>query len=79
VNPADGKLALIERVPTEGKTPRHFAIDPTGQWLVVVNQDSDTVMTFRIDAKSGRLKKAGQPVRINSPAMVDFMVRGDSK
>jgi 6-phosphogluconolactonase len=79
VNPADGKLALIERVPTEGKTPRHFAIDPTGQWLAVVNQDSDTVMTFRIDAKSGRLKKAGQPVRINSPAMVDFMVRGGSK
>jgi 6-phosphogluconolactonase (cycloisomerase 2 family) len=46
---------------------------------VVVNQDSDTVMTFRIDAKSGRLKKAGQPVRIHSPAMVIFMVRGGSK
>ena len=42
VDQAKGTLTLVEFVPTGGKTPRNFAIDPSGRWLVAANQDSNT-------------------------------------
>ena len=68
-----GTLALIEFVPTGGKTPRNFAIDPTGKWLLAANQDSNNVVTFRINAKSGRLTPTGGSIEVNSPTIVDFV------
>jgi 6-phosphogluconolactonase len=73
VDPMKGTLALIERVPTGGKTPRNFAIDPSGEWLLAANQDSNTLATFRIDKQSGRLSATWQLIKINSPTMVDFV------
>jgi len=77
VDPRKGTLALIERVPTGGKTPRNFAIDPSGEWLLAANQDSNSVVTFRINKESGRLTPTGESIEVNSPAMVDFVpIRG---
>src|SRR5262249_52230124 len=41
VDAKSGKLTFVEHQSTRGKTPRHFAIDPTGKWLLAENQDSD--------------------------------------
>ena len=79
VDPAKGTLTLIENAPSLGLRPRNFAIDPGGDWLIVAHQDSNTVVTFRIDKNSGRLTPSGQSVAISSPAMVDFMARGGTK
>ena len=49
VDASTGKLTLLQHVPTGGKTPRAFNIDPTGTFLIVGNQNSDTVGVFRID------------------------------
>jgi len=35
--------------PSGGKEPRHFAIDPTGHFLLTENQNSNTITVFRID------------------------------
>ncbi|AOJ69556.1 3-carboxymuconate cyclase [Burkholderia sp. MSMB617WGS] len=70
VNAADGKLALVGRQSSLGKTPREFAIDPSGKWLVVGNQDSDSVFVFRRDIASGRLEP--NPARIELGKPVDF-------
>ena len=40
VDPAKGTLSPVEYVRTNGKTPRNFALDPTGSWLLAANQDS---------------------------------------
>ena len=32
------------------RTPRPFAIDPSGRWLIAANQDSGTVVVFRLEA-----------------------------
>jgi 6-phosphogluconolactonase len=79
VDPAKGTLTLIEHVPTNGKTPRHFAIDPGGRWLIAANQDSNSIVTFRIDGKTGRLTAVGQPTEVFSPTMVDFVTLGSGK
>jgi 6-phosphogluconolactonase len=74
-DPSSGKLTFVQSVPTHGQTPRNFAIDPAGQWLIVGNQDSKSVYTFKFDRESGRLKQVGPPLTIDSPAMVDFVWR----
>ena len=77
VDPATGKLSLVEHQATGGRTPRSFGIDPTGQFLLAANQDSGTVVVFRIDAKTGQLKQVGEPVAVPSPVCVKFLPIGD--
>lgn len=45
----DGRLELREILPSGGKTPRDFAFTPSGKYLVVANQDSDTLVVFAFD------------------------------
>ena len=59
-----GKLRLIGHEPTQGKTPRNFAIDPTGTYLLAANQDSNNVVVFRIDAQSGKLQPTGHSIKV---------------
>jgi 6-phosphogluconolactonase len=73
VDPQKGTLTLIEFVPTQGATPRNFAIDPSGKWLLAANQDSNNVVAFRIDTKSGRLTPADKSIEVKSPTIVDFV------
>ncbi len=70
---AEGTLSHVEFVPVSGKTPRNFAIDPTGSWLLVGDQESDKVVVFRINRKTGRLTPTGQVLQISSPACVTFV------
>ncbi len=67
IRPKDGKLDLVQRIPCGGKTPRHFTLDPTAQWLLCGNQDSATVTIFRRDATSGKLTGPTQTVALDSP------------
>src|SRR5690606_10571103 len=36
-----GKPTLLGQESTQGKTPRNFALDPSGRWLLAANQNSD--------------------------------------
>jgi 6-phosphogluconolactonase len=62
----DGALTLIERIACGGKTPRHFTLDPTGQWLLCGNQDSATVTVFRRDLTTGRIGGPTQTIPLDS-------------
>ncbi len=73
IDPAKGTLTKVEVVPTQGKTPRNFALDPTGKYLIAANQDSSTIVVFRVDPKDGQLKPAGQPIDTPSPIAILFV------
>lgn len=73
IDTKSGKLKLEQVEPTQGKTPRHFAIDPSGKWLLAENQDSDNIVIFKIDEKSGHLAAIGQQVQISSPTCIEFV------
>jgi len=70
-----GKLRLIGHEPTQGKTPRNFAIDPLGNFLLAANQDSDNVVVLRIDAQSGKLQAAGHSIKVAAPVCVEMMTQ----
>jgi 6-phosphogluconolactonase len=68
-----GILTHVENEPTGGKTPRNFAIDPTGSWLLAANEDSNDIVVFRIDQKNGRLNSTGDVAQVPSPTCVTFV------
>ncbi|MFN8520066.1 MAG: lactonase family protein [Chloroflexota bacterium] len=61
-DPATGRLRLLGHRPTEGRTPRNFAISPDGSLLLVANQDTDTVVVMPIDPATGML---GATIAVN--------------
>lgn len=63
---------LIEQVSSEGNCPRHFAIDPSGAWMVVANQDSNSISVFSRDRLTGQIVFKGQ-VPVNAPACMVFV------
>ncbi len=55
-----------------GKHPRNFTIDPTGRYLLVANRDTNNIVVFRRDAKTGSLTSTGQELSISRPMCVLF-------
>ena len=68
-----GVLTLVQYESTRGHTPRHFAIDPSGRWLIAANQQSGTLAVFSIDQNTGRLSPVGPLTSVGSPAAILFM------
>ena len=73
IDEASGRLTLIQLEPTQGRTPRNFAIDPTGALLLAANQESDTIVTFHIEAESGKLTPTGHSVDAPEPTCLKLM------
>jgi 6-phosphogluconolactonase len=71
VDPANGHLHEVGRQSSLGKAPREFSIDPSGRWLIVGNQNSDTAYVFRRDVQSGLLE--ANPTRLDIGSPVDFV------
>ena len=57
-----GTLANVGFFHTRGETPRHFQFDHSGQFLIVANQDSDTIAVFSFNLTSGEIKYTGHEV-----------------
>jgi len=72
VDSRTGVAELIDAVPCGGETPRHFALDPSGNFLAVANQDSDRINMFRVDPVSGALSDIGKPVVVGTPTSIVF-------
>jgi 6-phosphogluconolactonase len=68
----NGRLTLVEHVPSGGRTPRSFVIDPSGRYLLAANQHSDQVVVFRIDPETGRLQPTGEVVGVGAPVSMSF-------
>jgi 6-phosphogluconolactonase (cycloisomerase 2 family) len=73
IDDASGVLAPVAWEPTQGKTPRFFTLDPAGATLYAANQDSDTIVAFRVDGRTGTLSATGQVVKTGSPSSIVFV------
>jgi 6-phosphogluconolactonase len=74
VNPRDGTVKYVDRMPTGGKRPMSFTIDPTGRWLLAANVDSDTVTVLKIDPGTGRMTAQGS-LPVPKPVSIAFYGR----
>jgi 6-phosphogluconolactonase len=73
IDRAKGTLKETGRVSTKGKTPRNFTIDPTGEFLLAANMESNNIVVFRIDAETGALTPTGQVEEVSSPVCITFV------
>jgi 6-phosphogluconolactonase len=67
----DGLLELVDLAESGGKQPRDFTLDPKGNFLLALNQDSDNLVIFRINRRTGRLKKERE-YTVPSPTAIVF-------
>jgi 6-phosphogluconolactonase len=65
-----GKLQAVGYFHTRGETPRHFQFDSSGQFLIVANQDSDSIAVFSFNLSTGQIKFTGNDYRVPSPNFV---------
>lgn len=68
--PSRGELHAVGYFHTRGETPRHFQFDASGQYLLVANQDSDSIAVFHFNLSSGEIRYTGNEYRVPSPNFV---------
>jgi 6-phosphogluconolactonase len=74
VDPVRFTISVVDHAPVLGKTPRHFALDPTGQYLLAANQDSNDITMFRVQGSTGQLQPASRVVTdLVAPVCVLFV------
>ena len=70
---ADGRLQAVAQVPSGGRTPRGFCLDPEGRWLLAANQDTNNVAVFSLDPATGIPAPTGQSLEVRSAVCVQFL------
>jgi 6-phosphogluconolactonase len=65
-----GELTSVGYYHTRGETPRHFQFDASGHYLLVANQDTDSLAVFTFNLSSGDIKYTGNEYRVPSPNFV---------
>lgn len=74
INPANGSLARIGHQSALGKTPRNFNLDPSGNYLLAANQNSDEIVVFRVNKKTGGLQDTGRRIAVGNPVCIKWIV-----
>jgi 6-phosphogluconolactonase len=74
IDPQRFFISPMEHVSALGKTPRFVTLDPTGQFLIVTNQDSNNLVVFRVHPRTGELRPAAPAVTgLTKPSCLVFV------
>lgn len=68
----NGKLEFVQRISTLGDGPRNFAMDPTGNFLLVAHQYTNDIVIFKRDKTTGKLTDTGKKIQLCSPVCLAF-------
>ena len=71
VNQQDGSLNLLDHKLTHGKWPRNFSFSPDENFLLVANQHSNNIVSFKRDKTTGLLDYIGE-IEAYSPVCILF-------
>ena len=70
----NGALSFSGTVSTQGRHPRHFALTPDGDAMLVANRDSGNLVAYSIDSSSGRTNPLAAPfIGIAAPVCVCWL------
>ena len=70
---SDGSLSLTEVTEGVPEWPRDFNIDPSGHYLLVAGERSDTIQVYELDANTGRLSATELVLELPSPGCILFI------
>jgi 6-phosphogluconolactonase len=66
-------ITLLDHQYTLGETPRNFNFDPSGNYLLVANQNSNNIVVFKRNKDTGLLTDTGNRININKPVCIKWM------
>jgi 6-phosphogluconolactonase len=72
IDQSTGRISLAGHAETLGQVARNFNIDPSGRWLICVNQESDNAVVYRIDQETGLLAPTGQRAEVANAVCTQF-------
>jgi len=73
VDHTSGLLSSIDFTKTDGFYPRHFALSPNQQWLLVAHQNSEYLTVFKRDEDTGLLTKTDNQLAVQHAVCVCFL------
>ena len=75
IDSLSGKLTVKAFQSSFGKGPRNFIIDPTGNYLLVANQDSKNIVIFKRDKETGLLIKTDKEIEVPRPVCLQMIAK----
>ena len=73
INPSSGKLKALGYQSTLGVAPRNFSLDPSGNFLLVANQNSDNIVIFKRNKTTGLLTDTGKKIETGNPVCLRWI------
>ena len=73
IHPQSGELYFLGNIGTKGKIPRDFEIDHSGKILIVANQKSNNLASFKINPETGMLTPTTYQLFSGTPTCVKFL------
>lgn len=68
-----GKVAPVATQSTMGEIPRNFNFDPSGNFLLVANQNSNDIVIFKVNKDTGLLTDTGNRLSVNKPVCIKWV------
>ena len=73
IDTATGLLTAIGQQSTMGIMPRNFNFDPSGNFLLVANQQSGGIVIFSINHQTGLLTDTGKRIDVPNPVCIKWV------
>ena len=67
-----GRLTYLGEIPSGGREPRGFAIDPSGSFLLAAHEKSNNVVVFQLDPLTGKPLETGHGANVSHPVCMKF-------
>ncbi|MDI7743393.1 lactonase family protein [Lysinibacillus fusiformis] len=66
-------LTLVERISSEGDWPRDFSLDPTEEYIVGSNQNSNNLVPYKRNKETGTLTLLKSDIPVPNPVCIKFI------
>lgn len=73
ISQQNGTLTLIAHQSSLGEIPRNFTIDPSGNYLLAANQESNNIVIFKRDTETGLLTDTGRRIEVGKPVCLKWI------
>ena len=67
----DGSLSLLANEPTKGKDPRNFQLTPDENFVIVANQNSDNLVSYKRNSETGLMTYVSE-ISASAPVCILF-------
>lgn len=73
IDSQNGMLSLAGTQSVLGRTPRNFNFDPSGDFLLAANQNSNDIVVFKVNHTTGLLKDTGKRIGVGNPVCIKWI------